>query len=74
MKSDRALLEAALDALMESRDTVWHEYESDWRHGLPTRKAQLDVMREIAENHDHVIAEIKARLAKTEPVRFGVEP
>jgi len=45
-----------LAALEESIDLVEHDYESDWRHGLPTRKAQLDGLRKGVELHKEAIA------------------
>lgn len=46
--ADTALMQRALDALAESLGTVEHEYVFDWRHGMPTREAQLAAMK--AEN------------------------
>lgn len=42
--------------------TVWNECTLDWRHGMPTRKAQLDGMRELCEAHDAAIEALKERL------------
>jgi hypothetical protein len=55
-------MQMALEALTESRDTVWNEYTADWRHGMPTRKAQLDGMKEMCEAHDAAIAALRERL------------
>ena len=60
--NDEQLLLAALDTLEDSRDVVWNEYHSFWGLYLPTRKAQADALREAAEKHDAVIAEIRKRL------------
>lgn len=62
----RALLEQALEALNGSVDLVRNEYEWNWRHGIPTRKAQLDSYKHDLEVHEKVISDIKAELAKPE--------
>ena len=62
--TDRQLLQQALDALKNSVDTVQHEYDADWRHGLPTRKAQLDGMKECLDAHIAAIASLRERLAQ----------
>jgi phage shock protein A len=59
---DTALLRQALDALEESVDVVRHEYEADWRHGMPTREGQLANMRDSLDAHEAAIAAIHARL------------
>ena len=58
------VLKQALEALEDSSDEVWNEYLSDWRHGVPTRKAQLDGKLKMCEDHDKAIAAIKAALAQ----------
>ena len=63
---DTALLRQALEALEKSIDTVRNEYESDWRHGLPTREKQLAAMRELAERHEVTIFALRERLKGTE--------
>ena len=67
---EREALKLALEALEESIDTVRHNYEADWRHGYPTRKAQLNSMKQGVEDHEHAITAIKAALAQPaqEPV------
>lgn len=60
--NDEQLLKAALDALENSRDVVWNEYHMYWGLNLPTRQSQADALREAAEKHDAVIAEIRTRL------------
>ena len=62
----RAILQQALDALTESVDLVRHNYETNWRHGIPTRKAQLDSYKHDLDAHEKVIADIQAVLAKAE--------
>ena len=67
----RALLRQALEALEWSVDTVQAEYDSDWRHGIPTRKAALDRMLEALNAHKSSITAIRTTLEtaeKAEPV------
>ena len=61
--TDRDLMQQALDALEESVDTVRNEYETDWRHKMPTRKAQLEGMKAGLDAHDAAIAALQERLA-----------
>ena len=63
----RELLQMALDALENSIDDVRNEYETNWRHGIPTREAQLDAMRKDLVKHEGAITAIRAHLAKPEP-------
>ena len=68
----RALLRQALEALEWSVDTVQAEYDSDWRHGIPTRKAALDRMLEALNAHKSSITAIRTTLEtaeKAKPVR-----
>lgn len=60
--TDTELLKIALDALENSQDAVWSEYRNFWGILLPSRKPQTDALREAAETHDAVIAEIRKRL------------
>ncbi len=62
IEADRGAMQQALEALTESRDTVWNDYAGDWRHGMPTRKAQLDGMKEMCEAHDAAIVALQERL------------
>jgi hypothetical protein len=64
--TDRDLMQQALDALEESVDTVRHEYETDWRHKMPTRKAQLEGMKAGLDAHDAAITALRERLAQPE--------
>ena len=57
-----ALLRQALEALENSIDTVRNEYETDWRHGYPTREAQLAGMKEMLDQHEAAITAIKEAL------------
>jgi hypothetical protein len=61
MTDDEALLTRCLQALEESFDTVRNEFENDWRQGVPTRKAQLELMREAVDFHEQTINDLKAR-------------
>lgn len=64
MTDDEALLTRCLQALEESFDTVRNEFENDWRQGVPTRAAQLDLMREAVIFHEDTIKQLKSRLGK----------
>jgi hypothetical protein len=64
----REVLKLALESLDNSIDTVWNEYLADWRHGLPTRKLQLDAKLKMAEAHEKAINSIKAALVQPDPV------
>ena len=57
-------LKLALEALENSIDIVRNEYETDWRHGLPTRLAQLASMKAEIEAHEQAITECKEALAQ----------
>ena len=59
----KEVLTLALEALEESIDQVEGNYISDWRHGLLSRAAQLDGMRQGVEQHKAAIAAIKEALA-----------
>ena len=56
------LLRQALEALENSIDAVRNEYETDWRHGYPTREAQLAGMKEMLDQHEAAITAIKEAL------------
>ncbi len=64
---DRATLEQIVAALEDSIDCVRHEYETHWGHGLPTRKAQIDSMKESLDRHEASITAGRAALANAEP-------
>ena len=64
---DRATLEQLVAALEDSIDCVRHEYETYWGHGLPTRKAQIDRMKESLDQHEASITAGRAALANAEP-------
>ncbi len=64
---DRATLEQLVVALEDSIDCVRHEYETYWGHGLPTRKAQIDSMKESLDRHEASITAGRAALANAEP-------
>lgn len=59
-------MKQALAALENSIDTVRNEYENDWRHGLPTRKAQLDAIKEMVDQHDSAIKSLRWAIAEAE--------
>lgn len=70
---ERETLQAAIDALEESVDTVQNDYDSDWRHGMPTRKAQLDASLLALNQHRAAIDELRAALA-AQPADCGNTP
>lgn len=69
---DRATLEQMTVALEDSIDCVRHEYETYWGHGLPTRKAQIDSMKESLDRHEASITAGRAALANAEPAGLPV--
>jgi hypothetical protein len=58
----RTAAAAALEALTESVDLVQHAYDSDWRHGMPTRAAQLAAMKDGLDAHHAAIEALRAAL------------
>ena len=68
VRIDRATLEQLVAALEDSIDCVRHEYETYWGHGLPTRKAQIDSMKESLDQHESAITAGRAALANAEPI------
>ena len=73
---NREILQQVHDALINSSGALWNEYLSDWRHGIPTRRAQLDAKLKMCEDHDKAIDEIKAALAQPDAtlIREGTMP
>lgn len=69
----RDAAQQALGALEESVDLVRNDYATDWRHGLPSRKAQLDGMAEAVKAHQDAITALRAALAAP-PVAPGWVP
>jgi len=64
---NRELMQRALRALEESLDAIRLEYASDWRHGIPSRKGQVDNMRALLDEHEAVIRDLRAELTKAPP-------
>jgi hypothetical protein len=62
--SQKELLGVALEALEESVDMVRNEYAEDWRHGMPTRAAQLAAMKNSLDKHVAAIAAIRTHLGE----------
>lgn len=63
----------ARDALLESADLVRQDYESDWRHGMPTRAGQLAAKKATVDEHDKAIAALDAaiqQIERAEPVAW----
>jgi hypothetical protein len=69
LKADNATKDAAIRAMLaaleESVDLVGEDYRTDWRHGVPTRQAQLDGKRELLEAHHAAIEQGKAAAMQT---------
>lgn len=59
---DESELRIVLEALEDSIEDVRQLYETDWRHGLPTRKNQLDRMKASLDNHEAAITLCKQAL------------
>ena len=70
---NRQLLQQALEALEESVDLVQHDYDADWRHGMPTRKAQLDASLNALTTHRAAIAALREALNAPEPEPVALE-
>lgn len=64
---DSALLKQAKDALIESVYLVREAYRTNWRHGIPARKAQLDAEKAALDAHEKAISDIEAALAAQQP-------
>ena len=62
IEADEALMRTGLQSLEESIDIVRQEYLTDWRHGIPTRKAQLDGIKETFDRHEAAITALRKRL------------
>jgi hypothetical protein len=65
-------MKQALEALENSVDTVQHEYDTDWRHGLPTRKAQLDGMKVLLERHQAAITALRTAIEQAEEKKMPI--
>lgn len=63
------VMRKALEALENSLDLVQAEYTDNWRHGLPTRAAQLDGLKRLAEDHASAIEALRAEIE-----RLGAAP
>lgn len=59
----RELVERALSALEESIDTIRNEYQQNWRHGIPTRNAQMEGQRQAVVAHELAIHDLRTALA-----------
>lgn len=60
------VMRKALNALENSVDLVQAEYTDNWRHGLPTRAAQLDGLKRLAEDHASAIEALRAEIERME--------
>ncbi len=56
------LLVQALEALEESVDLVRHDYECNWRHGVPSREQQLAGLKAQLDQHETTVDAIRAHL------------
>lgn len=63
------VMRKALEAMENSLDLVQAEYTDNWRHGLPTRAAQLDGLKRLAEDHASAIEALRAEIE-----RLGAAP
>ena len=61
---DRKTAEQALKSLTESIDLVRNTYNEDWRHGMPTRAAQLAADKQALDEHADAIEALTAALAQ----------
>jgi hypothetical protein len=52
-------VKVAVEALAESVDLVRYDYEEDWRHGMPTRAAQLAAKKSALDAHQAAITTLK---------------
>ena len=62
---NEAAMRMAVEALEESIDLVRSDYMSDWRHGVPSRKSQLDAMKAQVDAHEAAITALRERLDET---------
>lgn len=63
------LLEAAKqarEALESSIDLVRADYESNWRHGIPTREKQLEAAAATVQSHEDAITNLTAAIDAAE--------
>lgn len=67
----RELVERAASALEESVDMVRNDYATNWRHGMPTRAAQLESLRRSVEAHESALADLRSALTQQAE---GVDP
>lgn len=67
MSNLRQAAQAALEALTESVDLVQHDYDNDWRHGMPTRAGQLKGSLDALNAHKAAIDALRAALAEPQP-------
>lgn len=68
---EESTLRQALEALEDSVNLVQNEFDTDWRHGVPTRKSQLAYMEEMLQKHKDSIPALRAaieQMEKCEPV------
>lgn len=57
----------ALEALENSVDLVANDYHDDWRHGIPSRAAQLAGLKAQVEAHKAAIVALRAALGIPAP-------
>lgn len=58
----RGVMQQAREALVDSVDLVREDYLTDWRHGIPTRAAQLEGKKAELDRHEQTIAAIDAAM------------
>lgn len=59
-----ALLRQALEALNDGVDYVREDYRTNWRHGVPSRQAQLDDLKAQVDEHEAAIEAITKELSQ----------
>lgn len=64
MSNLKQAAQAALEALIESVDLVQNDYDSDWRHGMPTRASQLAASLGALNAHKKAIEALRTALAE----------
>jgi hypothetical protein len=61
-EQDRRAMREALEALDDSAEYVEADYKNNWRHGVPTRQAQLDGLKAQLDAHKAAITHLRQRL------------
>lgn len=62
------VLKQALEVLEASVDLVQNEFDTNWRHGIPTRQTQLDYEAKMLQQHKDSITNLRAAIEQMEKV------